>query len=304
MIILSFVLLPVTFAYISCPIIIEAASKGIVAGGLVVFILLFVSSLFFGRLWCGWLCPAGGLQEIYFDINNRRTNIMRLNWLKYFIFLAIIFIPLVSAIHSAGGLTNIEFFYNTYHGISIAKQGAYAIFFAQMAFITIFALLAGKRGFCHYFCPIAVIMIIGRKIRNLISWPALHLSADASPCTDCRNCSEDCPMGLDVNIMVRQGRMENTECILCGCCVDACQKHAIRYSLTILLAALLTILACTVTVYADDDVEGDDADESDGSETGGDGSDDDDGENSTPGFELAFAAAALLAARHIKARLF
>lgn len=77
-----------------------------------------------------------------------------------------------------------------------------------------------------------------------------------------------------------------------------------KKTLTIFLAALLTILACTVTVYADDDAEGDDADESEESETGGDGSDDDDGKNSTPGFELTFAAAALLAARHIKARLF
>jgi polyferredoxin len=232
LIIFSFVLLPVTFAYISCPIIIEGASEGIITGGLIVFILLFTSSLFLGRLWCGWLCPAGGLQEIYFLINNKHVNIGRLNWFKYLIFLAIIFIPLISAIRSAGGLTTIDLFYYTDHGISIAKPGAYPIFLVQITFITIFAILAGKRGFCHYFCPIAVIMIIGRKIRNFIRWPALHLSAESGRCTDCKKCSIYCPMGLDVNIMVRQGRMENTECILCGCCVDTCQKQAIHYALT------------------------------------------------------------------------
>ncbi|UEC43787.1 MAG: hypothetical protein METHAR1v1_1690001, partial [Methanothrix sp.] len=66
LIILSFVLMPITFVYISCPIITRGASEGIVTGGLMVFILIFISSLFLGRLWCGWLCPAGGLQEIYF----------------------------------------------------------------------------------------------------------------------------------------------------------------------------------------------------------------------------------------------
>ncbi|NLH21710.1 MAG: 4Fe-4S binding protein, partial [Methanothrix sp.] len=66
LIIFSFLLLPATFAYISCPIIIEAASKGIASGGLIIFILFFLSSLFLGRLWCGWLCPGGGLQEIYY----------------------------------------------------------------------------------------------------------------------------------------------------------------------------------------------------------------------------------------------
>jgi polyferredoxin len=121
LIIFSFVLLPVTFVYISCPIIIEGASKGIVTGGLIVFILLFISSLFVGRLFCGWLCPMGGLQEIYFNINERRANIGWLNWFKYLIFLAIIFIPLISAIRS-GGLTTVDFFCYTDHGISIQNR--------------------------------------------------------------------------------------------------------------------------------------------------------------------------------------
>jgi polyferredoxin len=231
LIIFSFVLLPVTFVYISCPIITEGASEGIVTGGLIVFILLFINSLFLGRLWCGWLCPMGGLQEIYFDINDRHVNIGWLNWFKYLIFL-LLFIPFISAIRSSGGLTTIDFFYYTDHGISIAKQGAYIIFLVQIAFVTIFAILGGKRGFCHYFCPIAVIMIIGRMIRNLIRWQALHLTADAGRCTDCKKCSNDCPMGLDVNIMVQHGSMENTECILCGFCVDVCPRQAIRYALT------------------------------------------------------------------------
>jgi polyferredoxin len=74
LIIFSFVLMPVTFVYISCPIIIEGASEGIITGGLIVFILIFISSLFLGRLWCGWLCPGGGPQEIYFQINNKHVN--------------------------------------------------------------------------------------------------------------------------------------------------------------------------------------------------------------------------------------
>jgi ferredoxin-type protein NapH len=232
LIIFSFVLMPVTFVYISCPIIIEGASEGIITGGLIVFILLFISSLFLGRLWCSWLCPAGGLQEIYSQINDRHINMGRLNWFKYLIFLVIIFVPLISAIHSAGGLMTIDFFYYTDHGISIAKQGAYTTYLVQIAFITVFAILGGKRGFCHYFCPIAVIMITGRKIRNLICWPALQLSGDADLYIDCKKCSETCIMGLDVSTMVQQGNMEHTECILCGCCADVCPKKAISYALT------------------------------------------------------------------------
>jgi len=37
-------------------------------------------------------------------------------------------------------------------------------------------------------------------------------------------------MGLDVHGMVREGRMESTECILCGECVDTCPEGAVRYA--------------------------------------------------------------------------
>jgi polyferredoxin len=172
------------------------------------------------------------LQEIYFQINDKNINIPSLKLLKYLTFLYILFIPIISAIYSAGGLRTIDFFYYTDHGISIAKQGAYSIFYGQIFFITLFAMFAGKRGLCHYFCPIAVILIIGRKIRNLIHLPALHLSADVDHCIDCKRCSKICPMGLDVNIMVQQRSMENTDCILCGSCVDACPERAVRFALT------------------------------------------------------------------------
>ena len=73
-----------------------------------------------------------------------------------------------------------------------------------------------------------------------------------------------------------------------------------KKTLAILLAAIFMIMACTVSVYADDD-EGKEADENAAGE--GD-SGDDEKENSVPGFEFAFAAgAAIAAARLIKARL-
>jgi len=45
----------------------------------------------------------------------------------------------------------------------------------------------------------------------------------------CHQCNKECLMSLDVSTMVRTARMEHTECILCGKCVDICLKHAIRY---------------------------------------------------------------------------
>ncbi len=229
LLVFSFVLLPATFAYISCPIITEGASRGIATGGLLVFALLFVGSLFFGRLWCGYLCPAGGLQEIYARVNDRPVTAGWLNYLKYPVFLGI-YGSLALAIYSAGGLTAFDPFYQTGNGISVAYPGGYVTLYAQIFFVTVFALLVGKRGFCHTFCPIAVMLILGRKVRNLARWPALHLAAAPDRCTGCGRCTKACPMSLDVRGMVRDRRMESTECILCGECVDACPEGAVGYA--------------------------------------------------------------------------
>ena len=73
-----------------------------------------------------------------------------------------------------------------------------------------------------------------------------------------------------------------------------------KKTLAILLAAILMILACAVSVYADDD----ESNEADKNEAGEGDSGDDEKENSVPGFEFVFAAGtAIAAARLIRARL-
>lgn len=229
LIILSFLLYPVTFAYLSCPIIIEAAGLGIVSGGLAVIALLFLSSIPLGRLWCGWLCPSGGLQEITRLFGDRPLRTWKLDWLKYPVFIGI-FGSLAFAIWSSGGLKIIDPFYRTEYGISILATGGVAVFFGPVVITLIIALIVGRRGFCHTFCPIAAMLIIGRKIRTIAGWPGLRLEAEKSRCIDCRICSEECPMSLNVNTLVREGKMENTDCILCGNCTDTCPKGVIRYA--------------------------------------------------------------------------
>lgn len=66
-------------------------------------------------------------------------------------------------------------------------------------------------------------------------------------------------------------------------------------TLAILLAAIFMVMACTVSVYADDD----EIDEAAESEAGEGDSGDDEKENSVPGFELPFAAGAAIAATRL-----
>ena len=69
----------------------------------------------------------------------------------------------------------------------------------------------------------------GGGLRNRLRWPSLRLQADSDKCTNCLTCTRNCPMSLAVDQMVQQEDMENSECILCGNCVDGCPTDAISF---------------------------------------------------------------------------
>ncbi|GHT75327.1 hypothetical protein AGMMS50262_10300 [Bacteroidia bacterium] len=74
LVIIMFLLFPVTIFYFSPYIIILGAISGVAAGSLVIFAALFVLSIFFGRYLCGYFCPLGGLQECLILAKNKKVN--------------------------------------------------------------------------------------------------------------------------------------------------------------------------------------------------------------------------------------
>jgi len=55
----AMLMFPITIYYLSPYVIIQGAIEGIITGSFVVFLLMLISSVFLGRLFCGYLCPAG-----------------------------------------------------------------------------------------------------------------------------------------------------------------------------------------------------------------------------------------------------
>ena len=222
-----FMLFPVLLNYFSPYLIVEGSASGILSGSAITFAILFVGSLFLGRAWCGWLCPAAGLQEAVFFIQDRKAS-QKGNWIKWLIWVPWIALILFGFIH-AGGIRQVNPLLHTEQIISVVDKWNYIIYYFVIGTVFILSLAAGKRAFCHYACWMAPFMIIGRTFRNLGRWPSLRLQANRESCTDCLTCVRNCPMSLDVNAMVHSPSMENKECILCGNCVDHCSKGVIRY---------------------------------------------------------------------------
>lgn len=229
LIFISFLLFPVTIWYFSPYLIIQAAAEHIMNGSFIVFIIMFLASMFLGRVWCGYLCPAGGLQECCGTINDEsakqgwRNNIKYAIWIIWMAGIVITFIMGKNDV-------KIDFFYMTDHGISITEVYNYIIYYGVLLILVLPALVSGRRAACHYICWMAPFMVIGAAVGRFLHLPQLHIESDKSRCISCKKCNSVCPMGLDVEKMVQNGSSHKcTECIQCGACADACPKRAVKY---------------------------------------------------------------------------
>ena len=231
----SLLLFPATLYWFSPMLILQGASEGVVNGSMIVFGLMFLLSLFVGRVWCGWACPAGALQEFGQPINSKRTPGGKFHWVKW-----VVWIPWVGLIAAlaigAGGYRSVNPLYQLETGVTMAlpfdDSGPpwFMIYYIVLALFLGLALVLGRRAGCHTLCWMAPFMVIGRWIRNRVRWPSLRLRAAPDKCNNCQTCTRNCPMSLDVNWMVQRGDMEDGECILCGNCVDGCPRSAICFS--------------------------------------------------------------------------
>ena len=226
----SFLLLPVTFYYLSPYLIIMRTGERTASGSMVVFGVMTLTALALGRLFCGWVCPAGGLGEALFAVQNGKAN-NRFNGTRSLVWVPWVAVVVLVTLQS-GGIERVDVLYQTDHGVSLTTVGGMGpdiIFYVVLALIFVLSLTAGKRGFCHHACWMAPFMMIGRGVRNALRLSAVQLCANTPACIGCRACTTSCPMTLEVHTMVLNGRMENNECILCGACVDVCPYKVIRY---------------------------------------------------------------------------
>jgi len=227
---LALLLFPITIWYFSPALIMNALYLHILNGSFIVFSCMFVFALFFGRFFCGYLCPMGGMQECIAEINNKPAKAGWRNYIKFGIW--IIWLGLLAFFYFAGeGDLKIDFFFMTDHGISIAEIGNYVIYYGVIVLIFLPTLIHGRRASCHYICWMAPFMIVGSKLGKALHIPQLHVKAEKEKCISCGICNKNCPMGLDVKKMVNEkGTTYNAECINCGKCIDNCPKKVLSYS--------------------------------------------------------------------------
>lgn len=179
--------------------------------------VLIVATYFFGRIWCGWLCHLGGIQEFLFrsprlKILTSANSQKYLRITRYVIFGIWVLQLLVTQ-------KNIFCEYDPF------KTLFNYIFTDWISLVLLFLLLFSSviiyRPFCRILCPVGVILGWVSKI------PGAKRMRVNSECVRCGLCTKVCAMRA---ISKETGKpfVYTEDCIVCGECNMVCRKDGIK----------------------------------------------------------------------------
>ena len=185
-----------------------------------------------GRLFCGWICPMGLLQDLMYRIPSPKPKWnLSLRWLKY-----IFLVAGVGAVAYWSGKDVLYFFcaYCPVATMEVTLPGMIAHrdwtldlwrLLRLVVLVLVLALVVfNMRWFCKAMCPVGALMAFTNK------FSLFAIRVDPSKCTHCGACDKTCPMSVPVESCSRTGRAvnRNAECIECLECQQACPAGAIR----------------------------------------------------------------------------
>lgn len=181
----------------------------------VIFIIwawVAVALLFWGRVYCGWLCPFGALQELLNKLGQRfgvrQITIPfalheRLWPIKYIIFLGLFAASLASMTLAFRG-AEVEPF-KTVVTLHFIREWPFVAYAAGLLVANVFV----ERFFCRYLCPLGAALAIPARLR-MFEW----LKRRPQCGRECRICSTKCP----VQAIHPEGQINPNECINCLNC--------------------------------------------------------------------------------------
>lgn len=195
--------------------------------------ILLLLGLTFGRTICGFLCPAGLLQELLHRIPTpklRKSRFTRaLSWLKYVILAVfVVILPLWYALQSYPLPAFCKYIcpVGTLEGavgllanpVNADKFSMLGLLFTRKFLILVAILVAcvfAHRAFCRFLCPLGAIYGLFARVA------VIGVKVDCSKCTDCGRCVGCCPMDIR--------HVGDHECIQCGACIGECPAKAISF---------------------------------------------------------------------------
>lgn len=201
----------------------------------IIVLLLFISALLIGPIFCGRFCIAGAVSEYLSRIVPEK---FKFNWqkhidptpIRYGVLAGFLILPSFG-FSVLCGYCNFSFFQKFILGVTtldLGVLGSSTILTVFVELIVLGAFAKGGRGYCSYLCPVGAIQSLLHSIGARFGF-TYKLKYSSEKCVNCNLCVKDCPMGALQNSKDGKLKYNIHDCITCHQCEHACPKKAITY---------------------------------------------------------------------------
>ncbi len=204
--------------------------------GAIAFTLILLTTLCFGRLWCGWLCPVGGLSELGSRLLPDRWKIewrflpqvpIRYGYLTaYLVLLPALGVSACNLCSFIAAPRFVETLFGGERGIAYLLS---AVGLTNIALLFLMGFFSSKgRFYCQTMCPIGAIDALVNKLGARYLRSAYRIRIDKSRCTGCNVCARNCMCGA-IKMVNRVAVVDQFSCMSCHECVDVCDWNALEW---------------------------------------------------------------------------
>ena len=186
-------------------------------------VVLLITTFLFGRIFCGYACPLGAIQELMSklqfksnlkDQKNKKIMVLT-SKIAFYIRIGYFIIFIGAGI--VWGLAALQYL-NIFEGFKIFKKPGFPIVGipAILVGIIIITSIYIYRPWCRLFCPFGALTDQSSRF-------GLFKLRRTDACNDCGLCEKICP----TQEAERDSR--KSECYLCNRCVEICPQNAIEF---------------------------------------------------------------------------
>lgn len=219
------------------------------------------TTVLFGALFCGWLCPLGSVQDWVGRVGHRifkkRYNNFVPNKLDkvlgYLRYAVLILIVVDTTRMLSLTFAKVDPYYALFH----FWTGEALISAIVVLLLVLAASLFFERPWCRWLCPFGAVLGL---LQLIAPW---KIRRNTSLCTSCGLCSKACPVNIDV---AKKVTVFDTRCNRCGECLAACPvadtldhslpgksksgKQRLSLNNRFLTAAIVLVLFATPIIFA------------------------------------------------------
>jgi polyferredoxin len=206
---------------------------------LALFLIMMVPSLVGRKLFCGWVCPLGALQDLINKIpfkprwktfNFAAFNSIRMALLALFFLTFFGVRDLIAWLAGRAGADTGERIwaaasaYSVYEPVNFFELLHWQVsttFFVMFAILIIASLML-YRPFCYSICPIGALTWLAERVA-----PG-RVRIDKDACTECGDCELKSP--CPTIFYIKEEKSVMPDCTSCGECVGVCPESALRFS--------------------------------------------------------------------------